>query len=343
MPRGPRLDAPGALHHVIVRGIEGRRLFIDAQDRQAWLDRLAAVGTTSGLTILAWACLPNHVHCLIRTGPVPLSTAMRRVLTGYAGYFNRRHRRRGHLFQNRYKSILVEEEPYRLELVRYIHLNPLRAQMVKNMSELDRYSWTGHSALVGQVARPWQAVEEVLAHFGHRNRNARRRYREFVAAGIPLGRRSEFQGGGLRRSAGGWQAVTALRRSREHGMADERILGSGPFVESVHRSLPPSAEARSPVEVLQVLQALLDRCARAWEITPDEVQSGSRRRPVAQARAAMGYVAVRHLGVPQATLARYLGVTPGAVQLGLARAPEILAARRLRAEALLPSLRGRVK
>jgi REP element-mobilizing transposase RayT len=112
----------------MVRGIEGRRIFTDAVDRQAWLDRLAAVAPATDLTVVAWACLPNHAHLLVRTGRVPLATVMRRLLTGYAGAFNRRHKRVGRLFQNRYKSILCQEEPYLLELVRYLHLNPVRAK-----------------------------------------------------------------------------------------------------------------------------------------------------------------------------------------------------------------------
>jgi hypothetical protein len=91
---------------------------------------------------------------------------MRALLTGYAGTFNRRHKRVGHLFQNRYKSILVEEEPYLLELVRYLHLNPLRAQVVPGLRTLDRYPWTGHSALLGWIPRPWQDTTTILAQFG---------------------------------------------------------------------------------------------------------------------------------------------------------------------------------
>ena len=144
MPRGPRLDAPQALHHVVVRGLERRAIFRDASDREAFLNRLRAIIQATDLTLLAWALLPNHAHLLVRTSPRPnaagrgtLATAMRRLLTGYAITFNRRHRRSGHLFQNRYKSILVEEEPYVLELVRYIHLNPLRAGLARNLEELD--------------------------------------------------------------------------------------------------------------------------------------------------------------------------------------------------------------
>ena len=162
MPRGPRLDAPGVLHHVMVRGLDRQVIFRDDTDRAEFVRRLATIAEAADLRVFAWALLPNHAHLLLRTGSRPLATVMRALLAGYAGAFNRRHRRRGHLFQNRYKSILVEEELYLLELIRYTHLNPLRAGVVQDLPALDRYPWSGHSALVGRTARPWQATGEVL-------------------------------------------------------------------------------------------------------------------------------------------------------------------------------------
>lgn len=337
MPRGPRLDAPGALQHVMVRGIEGRPIFDNDRDRQDWVERLAAVRSMTGFALLAWALLPNHVHLLARTGRQPLATAMRCLLTGYAVNFNRRHRRVGHLFQNRYKSILVEEEPYLLELVRYIHLNPLRAGVVKRVVELEAYPWSGHSALVGQIPRPWQAVDEVLAQFGPRKRQARQRYREYVAAGAPQGRRPELQGGGLRRSAGGWEAVAQLRRGREYGMADERILGSGAFVEEVHRIVTAQDQPPPRALALAALPELLKRCAAAWGLTVDELCVGSRRRVVAQARAVAGGLAVRRLGLPITDVARALGVSSVAIHQALGRCEGILRSRGLNPADLLPA------
>ena len=127
MPRQARIDAPGALQHIIVRGIERKRIFFDDRDRDNFVTRLTTVLPESTARCYAWALIPNHFHLLLCTGNVPMSTVMRRLLTGYAVSFNRRHRRHGQLFQNRYKSILCQQEPYLLELVRYIHLNPLRA------------------------------------------------------------------------------------------------------------------------------------------------------------------------------------------------------------------------
>jgi putative transposase len=130
--RKSRIDAPGALHHIIVRGIERRNIFFDDMVRDNFIDRVGGIVTDTETACYAWALIPNHFHLLLRTGRAPIATVMRRLLTGHAGYFNKRHRRSGHLFQNRYKSILSQEGTYllELELVRYIHLNPLRAKVI---------------------------------------------------------------------------------------------------------------------------------------------------------------------------------------------------------------------
>lgn len=155
MPRQPRLDAPGLLQHVMARGIERRKLFRDDKDRNSFLDRLATILEETQTQCYAWALIPNHFHLLVRTGATPLSKVMRRLMTGYAVTFNRRHKRSGHLFQNRYKSVVCEEDPYLLELIRYIHLNPIRAGLVNNdLKQLDKYPWTGHSVILGRRKNP---------------------------------------------------------------------------------------------------------------------------------------------------------------------------------------------
>ena len=135
MPRQARLDAPETLHHVIVRGIEQRGIVNDDKDRKNFVDRMGALASETDTAIYAWALLTNHGHILLRSGPLGLSKYMKRFLTGYAVSYNLRHGRHGHLFQNRYKSIVVEEDSYFQELVRYIHLNPLRAQLVGSFQE----------------------------------------------------------------------------------------------------------------------------------------------------------------------------------------------------------------
>ena len=126
MPRQPRLDAPGTLHHVMGRGIGGIKIFGNKKDCEDFLERLADLVSNDAIRVYAWALMSTHFHLLARTGNQPLSDSMRKLLTGYAVKFNRRHRRYGHLFQNRYKSIVCDEDIYFRELVRYIHLNPIR-------------------------------------------------------------------------------------------------------------------------------------------------------------------------------------------------------------------------
>jgi REP element-mobilizing transposase RayT len=225
MPRGPRLDVEGAVHHVMVRGIEHCDLFIDDTDREDLLGRLSFLAPRLGLAIYSWCLMPNHFHLLVRSGKPGLSAFMRRLQTGYAVAFNRRHRRIGHLFQNRFKSILVEEEPYLLELVRYIHLNPLRAGLVRDIGGLEAFPWTGHAVLLGLREAGFQETDLVLSQFGRGMERARQSYRQFICEGIPLGRRPELCGGGLVRSIGGREQIAELRRGRERWASGERVLG----------------------------------------------------------------------------------------------------------------------
>ena len=156
MPRQAGIDAPGSLHHVIIRGIERKPIFKNKADRVDFIDRVETILIETSTPCFAWALMSNHAHFLMRTGKAPLSTVMRRLLTGYAMGFNRRHRRHGQLFQNRYKSILCQEDPYLLELTRYIHLNPLRAGIVTDLKALEKYPYTGHGVLMGKHQANWQ-------------------------------------------------------------------------------------------------------------------------------------------------------------------------------------------
>jgi REP element-mobilizing transposase RayT len=137
MPRKSRIDAPGALHHIIARGIERNKIFRDDFDRENFLERLGVIVQETETKCYAWTLIPNHFHLLLKTGSMPIATVMRRLLTGFAVSYNRRHRRHGQLFQKRYKSVLCQEDAYLKELVRYIHLNPYRAKLVADLKALD--------------------------------------------------------------------------------------------------------------------------------------------------------------------------------------------------------------
>jgi len=123
-------------------------VFDDNDDRDFFIDQLGLILTDTNTQCFAWALIPDHFHLLLKTGTTPVATVMKRLLTSYAMHYNRRHKRHRHLFQNRYKSILCREDAYLLELVRYIHLNLLRAKQVEDMNGLDNYLYGGHSTLM---------------------------------------------------------------------------------------------------------------------------------------------------------------------------------------------------
>ncbi len=160
--------------------------------------------------------METHAHLLVRSGKAGVSSLMRKLLTWYAQYYKRRHNRTGHLFENRYKSILCEEEKYLLALVRYIHLNPVRANVVKTIEELDRYPWSGHRMIMGKEEYRWMDRGYLLAQFASTKRKALRAYWHFVQEGLGEGHRPDLGGGGLIRSQGGWSQV--LQESRGKGI-----------------------------------------------------------------------------------------------------------------------------
>ena len=234
MPRLARLDAPGVLHHIIIRGIERRKIFRDNKDRDDFIDRLSDLLPATQTACYAWAFIPNHAHFLLRSGAAGISNLMRRLLTGYAIYFNRRYRRHGQLFQNRYKSIICQEDIYFRELVRYIHLNPLRAKIVSDIKELNKYPYSGHSVLIGRKKHEWQDTKYVFSYFGKKVSESRKGYLSYVKKGIDQGRRPELTGGGLVRSLGGWSMIKKLRlKGQDRIKGDERILGDGEFVTAL--------------------------------------------------------------------------------------------------------------
>jgi putative transposase len=325
MPRKARIDAPGALHHIIARGIARKKVFDDDVDRDFFLERLGMIVQESQTQCFAWALIPNHFHLLFKTGAVAVATVMKRLLTGYAMHYNRRHKRCGHLFQNRYKSILCQEDSYLLELVRYIHLNPLRAGLVADMKALDRYAYSGHSVLMGKVEAQWQNTAYVAALFDRQLSTARRRYRSFVQKGIADGRRDDLVGGGLIRSAGGWAAVKALRKSDAFQKGDERILGGGDFVQGVLSEAREACERKYRLAAKGLgLDDLAERAAEIMGIDPELVWARGKQPKLVQARSLLCYWATKELGISQSALSKRLGLSPPAVSLSVVRGRQLV-------------------
>jgi putative transposase len=318
MPRHARLDTPGAVHHVMVRGINKADIFIDDQDRARFLEKYGEVSSEAKAVTYAWALMSNHVHLLMRSGEKGIGTVMRKVLTWYAIYFNRRHHRTGHLFENRYKSILVEEDAYLLTLLRYIHLNPVRAGIASDMDTLDRYRWSGHSMILQKDTPQWIDSAFVLSQFSERRKKAVEAYRRFVEEGFAMGSKPELVGGGLVRSLGGWSNVISLQ-GREKQKSDERILGGTDFVQRVLKEAEERHLRQMRVAPIKTIEEIIEEeCSKA-RVTPDEVKHGGRRAKATSVRALIAYRAVTALGLSAAEAARHLGVTTSTITRTVAR------------------------
>ncbi|MGD8389318.1 MAG: transposase [Desulfobacteraceae bacterium] len=320
MSRKARIDAFGALHSITVRGFEGRHIFREGEDCDHFRDRMGEILTETGTACYAWALMPNHAHLLLRTGNTPIAMVMRRMLTGYAVTYNRRHHRRGPVFLDRYRSVLCEEAPYLLEMVRYIHLNPLRAGVVGDLGQLESYAYAGHGALLGGTIPAWQDVETVLKRFAGPHEQARKAYRRYVEEGESQGRRPELAGGGLVRSLGGWEQVKRRRGRGASARGDERILGGPEFVQRV---LAEAEERLHPQAELALrgldLNRLAERAAKAFGVPSEEIFSPGKVRKTVCARSVFCYWAVRKLGYTATDLAQRIGLSQPAVSISVQR------------------------
>ena len=251
---------------------------------------------------------------------------MRRLLTGHAVAFNRRHRRHGHLFQNRYKSILCQQDAYLLELVRYIHLNPVRAGLVSDIEHLGRYPFCGHGVILGKFKQPWQDTQAVLAYFAKTVAAARRGYRGFVGKGLAQGRRSDLTGGGLIRSTGGWTAVKAMRKAKIHIKSDERILGDSDFVDSILSRSEETLERSYALKARGVdLDQIAARVAQLLNMPAAQIWQSGKHQQLVRARSLMCFWAVRKVGLSMTSMARRLNISTVAVSKSVERGAQIAA------------------
>jgi len=201
-----------------------------------------------------------------------------------------------------------------LELVRYIHLNPLRAGLVPDLKKLDRYPYSGHSVLMANISHDWQNADKVLKLFSEKSGTARRTYRQFVNKGIDQGKRTDLTGGGLIRSVGGWAALKALRAARVFEKGDERILGDGDFVESVLKAANEAMERKYDLQAQGfTLSKVASRVAEVLGVEQEKVWAAGRHREIVKARSLLCYWAVRELGVTMISLSRRLDLSVTAI------------------------------
>jgi REP element-mobilizing transposase RayT len=309
----------------MIRGIERRVIFRHDRDRQDFLNRLALLLPQTLTQCYAWVLMKNHVHLLLRSGVSGISQLMRRLLTGYAVYFNRRYHRHGHLFQNRFKSIICQEDLYFKELVRYIHLNPVRVKVIGDVRSLNVYQFCGHSVLMGIQKIPWQQSEYVLSCFGETVSEARENYSAYVKSGFNQGRRPELSGGGFIKSLGGWKALKKIgTEDQDRVKSDTRILGDSDFVSrtlaQANEKLDHQYELKSRGYGLTKVE---ERVMEIFGIKRDVIYSRGRRQQQMQARSLFCHWAVDVLGMSRTEIAKRLGMTQPGVGYAVNRGAQI--------------------
>lgn len=302
-------------------------MFYDDIDRESFLDRVGKVFTVGKTSCYAFSLLPNHAHLLLRAGMTPISTIMRRLLTGYSVSFNKRHKRLGPLFLNRYKSILCEEEPYLLQLVRYIHLNPLRAEVVPDLDSLDSYPYSGHSVIMERCVKSWLDSTYILMQFDQDSEPARSIYRKFLEEGIAEGRRGDLTGGGFVRSNRGWLPS----RDSGHLRSDERILGSSRFVAEVMEAAKEQWERTYARKISGTdFVSMQKHVARIFHLNSEEILLPGKYPTRVAARSVLCYFLVRELGMTATAVAQRLGLGQPAVSIAVERGEAIVKERGLR-------------
>jgi len=211
-----------------------------------------------------------------------------------------------------------------LELVRYIHLNPIRAKIVEGIQSLDKFPFTGHSVIIGKNKNDWQDIEYVLQLFGNTTSRARRNYRSYIVEGISQGKRDDLMGGGLIRSSGGWANVKAMRKENTFQHSDERILGDTNFVERVLSTTQEQLERRYQLQAQGFdLNRVAQRVADVLAIDPSEIWKPGKNRLRVKAKSLLCYWASRELEISMAELSRKLHMSPAAISLSVKRGEKL--------------------
>ncbi len=308
MGRRVRLDQTDSLHHVMTRTVERRPLFEDDTDRVAFLDAFSRVCSLTGTRILAWALMGTHVHLLVRCAEYPLSGYMQQILSSYARFFNRRHDRTGHLFEDRFRSILVNDESYLLSVIRYIHLNPVASGMLDSVEALGKYPWTGHRAIVTGVAVNGQDIDGVLSLFGGSRSEALSSYLNMMESDSPAW---EYAGEGF---ILGRKGVVSSRLSDLISMDSPRRTGLLGDVESsaaVARSVVGSVsiDVRNRAAEHEKVESILSETLSRFKLSPGVLTGNSRRGSITQARAYAARRLVSEAGLSFTETGRLLGMT----------------------------------
>jgi len=303
MPRKARIDHPGLVHHIMARTFNDLKLFNDDADRNYYLSCLSSRIKETGFICYAWVLMDTHVHLLIRTTELPLWKLMKPLNGDYAHYYNKKFSRRGPLFSDRYKSIATQDQFYLEQLVRYIHLNPVRAGICKTIAQLDRYPWCGHRILMGDAKNGFQETREVLRRFGKSASAARRNYRNFLNSGLGSDEHDD---------------LISLVRDNNSGKRDRNyagywVIGDAAFQKSVYdKALTNRITVARYKRDGITLDDLAKAISKKMEIDDVLIRFPSKKTPYADARKIFCLLAST-AGFPSLEIGYFLGIQQAAV------------------------------
>jgi len=296
MARRPRVHFPNALYHVIARGNQRQDIFFDEKDYQRYLSYLSEYQTRYSFHLYAYALMPNHVHLLLEVEATPLSKIMQALQFRYTRYFNTRYGKVGHLFQGRYKAILCDKYAYLLELIRYIHLNPIRSNLVR---DLERYRWVSHQSYLGRERDDLIDEDLILSQFGRTKSVARRRYNDFIREGLNLDHQAKY-----------------------YEVKDQRFLGEEEFLERIE-----SKRVTDETVLFEIpLEDIVMEVGKTVGITRERIHSLSRDRRGALGRSLVAYVARKLSGYLVKDAARYFHREPAMISHGIMKVENLLRA-----------------
>jgi putative transposase len=313
MPRKARINQPGLSHHIMMRTFNDLKLFLEDEDRKYFLMCLSNRIKETGFFCYAWVLMDTHVHLLIKTTEQPLWKLMKPLNCDYAHYYNKRYNRRGPLFSDRFKSIATQDQYYLERIIRYIHLNPIRAGICRTITQLDRYPWSGHRRLMIDERGGFQETAQVLRRFGKKRDESRRKYREFVEAGM---------------SAKDDDDIFSMLRTNNAGKRDRNtagywVIGDSEFQKSI---IEKDRENRLTIARFRregiTLHDVLKKAAEKTGVDEAMVLCRSTRTPQAAARMILCFFA-RELGFPTIETGNFLGIQQAAVSHAARKGAEL--------------------
>jgi|GEM_PF-1352443 len=319
MPTLKRLSLPGHVYHVFTRAAEGRCLFRGERELVDLLARIEAAATATKVNVYGWVVTPTRLHFLLRTGREPLTLFVSRIVSGYAIAINRRRGKTGSLFAGRYRSVLVEEDRYFMDVLGYVHTLPMQEKLVDTPEALDAYSWSGHAGLLGRRSFPWQDTVYVLKRFSGDLLQGRALYCKFIHEAVESGSvRADLDGGGLLRSA----CLDGLGLSATGATGhDPRTLGSARFTRSRLRRFEEMEDWTEDVRRAkeEALEQVLRHVLGLYDLDMRRLLSRSKRREISEARGLICYVACFVVGLPYSAAAEVLCISASGAYMAARR------------------------